>query len=55
MNGWIAFWTVLVVINTASLINHIVNNTFPWFALMGLVCAAVCLGYNIAKTLWEVE
>jgi len=51
--GWIAFWTTLVIVNVATLINHISNGTVPWFSIAGLCLAAISLGYNVGRWINE--
>lgn len=47
--GWIAFWTTAVLINLASLVNHILKDTTPWFSVAGLMFAVAGLTYNVVK------
>lgn len=47
--GWIAFWALVTFINLASLINHILKDTFPWYSLGGFTIALVCLTLRIKE------
>ena len=53
--GWIAFWCLVVFINLASLIDHIVKDTMPWFSLVGLIVGVAALTYNVVRYYNEQE
>jgi hypothetical protein len=47
--GWIMFWVLLLVINTASLIEGMQNNDPRWFSLAGAICCALIIGTKVQK------
>ena len=47
--GWIAFWVLLLILNTVSLVEGMLNNDPRWFALAGAICSALIIGTKVQK------